>query len=203
MKINNFVVSKKNLNSKFKYGLKFIPERVLNKYSDYMLVVLRKNFKNKEFYNICFKKTTGFNNFTFDEEKFKEFIDFLNNFYKSLWKGKREDEFTIDDENKKIVLTLLDEKHMKISSVKGENRVFFLLNKEEFKEYILSLDAIYRERKILNSLESTDIDFIKKEEKKELYLETLYILLNSSIDNRDEDRFNTISKEINRIKRWL
>lgn len=76
-----------------------------------------------------------------------------------------------------------------------------MLNKEEFKQYILSLDAIYRERKILNSLKSTDIDFIKKEEKKELYLETLYILLNSSIDNRDEDRFNTISKEINRIKK--
>ncbi|MDU1443010.1 hypothetical protein [Clostridium cochlearium] len=199
MKIDNFVVSRNILNSKFKYGLKFTPERVLNKYSDYMLVVIKKNFRNKEFYNMCFKKSTGFNNFTFTKDKFKNFIDFLNNFYKGTWSEKKEEEFDID--NKKIILTILNDEHIKISSVKDENRVFFLLNKEEFREYILSLDAVYRERKILNNLKNTKIDYMKKEEKKELYLETLYILLNDSIDNKDENRFNIISKEINRIKR--
>ncbi|NMA57467.1 MAG: two-component sensor histidine kinase, partial [Clostridium cochlearium] len=52
-----------------------------------------------------------------------------------------------------------------------------------------------------NNLKNTKIDYMKKEEKKELYLETLYILLNDSIDNKDENRFNIISKEINRIKK--
>lgn len=201
MKINNFVVSKSILNSKFKYGLKFIPERVLNKYSDYMLVVIGKNFKSEEFYNMCFKKSTSFNNFTFNEEKFKVYISFLKNFYKDLWNEKRDEEFISDNKNKKILLTILDEKHIKISAIKEEKRVFFLLNKEEFKEYILSLDAIYRERKILNSLKNKNIDFIKKEEKKKLYLETLYILLNGSIDNRNKESFNVISREINRIKK--
>lgn len=201
MKINNFVVSKSILNSKFKYGLKFIPERVLNKYSDYMLVVIGKNFKSEEFYNMCFKKSTSFNNFTFNEEKFKGYISFLKNFYKDLWNEKRDEEFISDNKNKKILLTILDEKHIKISAIKEEKRVFFLLNKEEFKEYILSLDAIYIERKILNSLKNTNIDFVKKEEKKKLYLETLYILLNGSIDNRDKESFNIISREINRIKK--
>ena len=201
MKINNFVVSKSILNSKFKYGLKFIPERVLNKYSDYMLVVIGRNFKSEEFYNMCFKKSTSFNNFTFNEEKFKVYISFLKNFYKDLWNEKRDEEFISDNKNKKILLTILDEKHIKISAIKEEKRVFFLLNKEEFKEYILSLDAIYRERKILNSLKNKNIDFIKKEEKKKLYLETLYILLNGSIDNRNKESFNVISREINRIKK--
>lgn len=200
MKINNFIISKKNLNSKFKYGLKFIPERVLNKYSDYMLVIIRKNFKDKNFYNICFKKSIGFNNFTLNEEKFKEFINFLNSFYKTLWNEKKYDEFIIDDENRKIVLTILDETHIKISSVKEEMRVFFVLNKEEFMEYILSLDSIYREGKILNNLKNLNMNFIKKEETNQLYLETLYVLLNNSIDDRDRERFNIISKEINRIK---
>lgn len=200
MKINNFIIPKKNLNSKFKYGLKFIPERVLNKYFDYMLVIMRKNFKDKNFYNICFKKSIGFNNFTLNEEKFKEFINFLNSFYRTLWNEKRYDEFIIDEENKKVVLTILDETHIKISSIKEEIRVFFILNKEEFMEYILSLDSIYREGKITNNLKNSNMNFIKKEDTNQLYLETLYVLLNNSIDGRDKERFNIISKEINRIK---
>lgn len=206
MKINNFVLPKNTLGNRFKYGIKFIPERTLNKYLDYILFVVKNDHIGKEVYNLCFKRGNVFNNLVFSQNSLKEYIDFLGNVYNSTFSNNLniEEEFCIK-EGQKIVISSLNDNYLKICSVKegmgNSLRVFFVLSKEELGEYLASLNALYREIKIVKELENPNRCFLRQKEKDNLYLDSLYILLDDALDRRDEEMFKLLSQEIKKIVR--
>lgn len=208
MKISNFVLSRNTIDNRFKYGIKFVPEKVLNKYLDYMLVVLKKLNEKEDGFNLTFKKDKLFNNIQLSTNEFKTYINMLYDFYNSLGEEKNvEVEFITKNSKDKIILTSLNDDHIKVCSVKQnfdeEKRVFFILMKEELIDYITSLNAVYRENEIQRNLNGVSKGFIRKSERDALYLQTLYIWANQALDNKDIKAFELISSEIKKIKEDL
>lgn len=208
MKISNFVLSRNTIDNRFKYGIKFVPEKVLNKYLDYMLVVLKKLNEREDGFNLTFKKDKLFNNIQLSTNEFKTYINMLYDFYNSLGEEKNvEVEFITKNSKDKIILTSLNDEHIKVCSVKQnfdeEKRVFFILMKEELIDYITSLNAVYRENEIQRNLNGVSKGFIRKSERDALYLQTLYIWANHALDNKDIKAFELISSEIKKIKENL
>ncbi|MPM93663.1 hypothetical protein SDC9_140803 [bioreactor metagenome] len=208
MKISNFVLSRNTIDNRFKYGIKFVPEKVLNKYLDYMLVVLKKLNEKEDGFNLTFKKDKLFNNIQLSTNEFKTYINMLYDFYNSLGEEKNvEVEFITKNSKDKIILTSLNDDHIKVCSVKQnfdeEKRVFFILMKEELIDYITSLNAVYRENEIQRNLNGVSKGFIRKSERDALYLQTLYIWANQALDNKDIKAFELISSEIKKIKENL
>lgn len=208
MKISNFVLSRNTIDNRFKYGIKFVPEKVLNKYLDYMLVVLKKINEKEDGFNLTFKKDKLFNNMQLSTNEFKTYINMLYDFYNSLGEEKNvEVEFIAKNSKDKIILTSLNDDHIKVCSVKQnfdeEKRVFFILMKEELIDYITSLNAVYRENEIQRNLNGVSKGFIRRSERDALYLQTLYIWANQALDNKDAKAFELISTEIKKIKENL
>lgn len=211
MEINNFTLSNHYKSEKFKYGMKLIPNKSLNRLTDNLIVYIEKNVVGKDKYNICFKKKIDYNlacnSYRLSRKKFEEYILFLTEFNGKYCNDKNniEDEFIIEDENK-IIITSLNKKYIKISSIGSNNdsltKIFFTLLKEELSIYIAALKKILREVKVDNSL-SYQMEYlinpINKKERDKLYLEALYAFANSILDNGNREAFNLISKEINRI----
>ncbi|WP_097027523.1 hypothetical protein [Clostridium peptidivorans] len=208
MKISNFVLSRNTIDNRFKYGIKFVPEKVLNKYLDYMLVVLKKLNEKEYGFNLTFKKDKLFNNIQLSTNEFKTYINMLYDFYNSSEKEENfEVEFIAKNSKDKIILTSLNDNHIKVCSIKenfnGEKRVFFILMKEELIDYITSLNAVYRENQIQRNLDGVSKEFIRKSERDALYLQTLYIWTNQALDNKDIEAFEVLSSEIKKIKENL
>lgn len=208
MKISNFVLSRNTIDNRFKYGIKFVPEKVLNKYLDYMLVVLKKLNEKEDGFNLTFKKDKLFNNIQLSSNEFKTYINMLYDFYNSSEKEESlEVEFIARNSKDKIILTSLNDDHIKVCSIKEnfseEKRVFFILMKEELIDYITSLNAVYRENEIQRNLNGVSKGFIRKSEREALYLQTLYIWANQALDNKDIKSFELISSEIKKIKENL
>lgn len=208
MKISNFVLSRNKIDNRFKYGIKFVPEKVLNKYLDYMLVVLKKVNEEEDGFNLTFKKDKLFNNIQLSNNEFKTYINMLYDFYNSLGKEENvEVEFIAKNSKDKIMITSLDDEHVKICSIKEnfseEKRVFFMLMKEELVDYITSLNAIYRENQIQRNLDGVSKGFLRKSDRDALYLQALYIWANQALDNKDSKAFELISSEIKKIKENL
>lgn len=203
MKISNFVLPKNTLGSRFKYGVKFIPERTLNKYLDYILFVVKNDHIGKEVYNLCFKRGNTFNNIIFSQNNLEEYIKFLGNVYENVFYNNLNiEEFSIK-EGQKIIISSLNENYLKICSVKegidSSVRVFFVFSKEELGEYLAALTALYRETKIIKELEKPNKCFLRQKEKDKLYLNTLYIFLDDALDRRDKQMFELLSEEIKKI----
>jgi hypothetical protein len=208
VKISNFVLSRNTIDNRFKYGIKFVPEKTLNKYLDYMLVVLKKLNEKEDGFNLTFKKDKLFNNIQLSTNEFKTYINMLYDFYNSLGEEKNvEVEFITKNSKDKIILTSLNDDYIKVCSVKQnfdeEKRVFFILMKEELIDYITSLNALYRENQIQRNLNGVSKDFIRKSERDALYLQTLYIWTNQALDNKDIKAFELLSSEIKKIKENL
>ncbi|PRR77778.1 hypothetical protein CLLI_21660 [Clostridium liquoris] len=204
MKIDNFVLPKNTLGNRFKCGIKFIPERTLNKYLDYILFVVKSGHKGEEVYNLCFKRGNAFNNLVFSQKSLEEYICFLQNVYNSTCSDNLniEEEFLVK-EGQKIVISSLNENYLKLCSVKegigASFRVFFVLSKEELGEYLLALNAFCREKKIIKELEKPNKPFLRQKEKESLYLNTIYILLNEALDRKDKKMFEVLSGEIKKL----
>ncbi|WP_027624102.1 hypothetical protein [Clostridium lundense] len=204
MKINNFVLPKNTLGNRFKYGVKFIPERTLNKYLDYILFVVKNDHVGKEVYNLCFKRGDIFNNIVFSQNNLEKYIEFLTNAYKNVFSNNLNiEEFSIK-EGQKIIISSLNENYLKICSVKegidsSQKRVFFVFSKKELGEYLVALTALYREIKIVKELEKPNKCFLRQKEKDNLYLNALYVFLNDALDRRDKQMFELLSQEIKNL----
>ncbi|WP_125153024.1 hypothetical protein [Clostridium rectalis] len=201
MDINNFVLPKNALQNKFKYGIKFIPEKALNKYSHYMIVVVKSSLKGQGLYNICFKKNKNFNNYELNQNEFEEYINFLKSFHSHFQNKKRiSEEFFIKDKKQYITLSTLNDNYIKLCTEKEyeniKKRIFFVISKIELFQYINSLNAIYAELKMSKKLCNINNYFLVKKEKNKLYLNTLYILADEALDRKDRETFYMISREI-------
>lgn len=208
MKISNFVLSRNKIDNRFKYGIKFVPEKTLNKYLDYMLVVLKRLNEKEDGFNLTFKKDKLFNNIQLSANEFKTYINMVYDFYNSSEKEEGlEAEFITKNLNARINFTSLNDNYIKVCSIKeslnGEKRVFFILMREEFIEYITSLNALYRENQIQRNLNGESKEFIRKSEKNAIYLQALYIWINQALDNKDIKAFELLSSEIKKIKENL
>nr|WP_241393025.1 IDEAL domain-containing protein [Clostridium tetanomorphum] len=168
-----------------------------------MLFVAKNDFKGQEVYNLCFKRSNEFNNFVFTQNKFTHYINFLKKVYFNVKNSLDIEEEFLVKEGQKIVISSLNENYLKICSIKenkiSNSRVFFVLSKEEIGEYLIALNAFYRERRIVEELNKTTTGFLRKIEKDKLYLNALYILINEALDSRNENMFKILSKEIKRF----
>lgn len=201
MEINNFVLPKNGLGNRFKLGIRFIPDRALNRYLDYILFVVKNDFKGDELYNLCFKAGRKFNNFIFDKNSFEEYLSFLKTIDSSEYspENKISKEFLIKGDGHKITISSLNEKYFKMCSVKGEEKVFFVVTKEEIMQHFSALSSLYREKVMTEKLNKPLKNFLREYEKKEIYLGALNVLLNEALDRNDKEKFIILSNEINRV----
>ncbi|GAA0719257.1 hypothetical protein GCM10008905_07020 [Clostridium malenominatum] len=203
MEINNFVLPKNALGNRFKFGIRFIPDRALNRYLDYILFVVKNDFKGEELYNLCFKAGRKFNNFIFDKNSFEGYLSFLKTIDGSEYspENKISKEFLIKGDEQKVIISSLNEKYFKVLSVKGEEKVFFVLTKEEIMQHLHALSSLYREKIMAEKLSKPLNNFLREYEKKEIYLGALNILLNDALDRNDKEKFIILSNEINKMKK--
>lgn len=211
MEISSYTLSRDNEGEKFEYGIKLMPHRTLDKFTDSMVISKEKSVVNKDIYNICFKRRQGvkvvLNNFTLNEECFKQYIDFLINFNKSFDSIDEniESEFIINNGDK-IIISSLNKDYIKISSEKvgnsSLNKVFFTLFKTELQAYIKVLKSIYSKEETVSSLGyqmSYLINPLSKAERDSLYLEALYVFIDNALENRNKYAFDMLSREVQRI----
>ncbi|OFH99381.1 hypothetical protein CLOACE_22510 [Clostridium acetireducens DSM 10703] len=206
MKISNFILSKWGKEKKIIYGVEFIPNKTLNKTTDNMSVVLIKTLDKSLHYKVLFKKNKSLNvinnEFYFSIKRFKGYINFLSKFMKLMYKEYHKNirkQFFINYKNK-IVVSSLNNKYIKICALKKNKSVFFILSIEELNSYIESLKEIYLMKAIVKYLNyknnNTDVNLLSKEDKNNLYEETLKILIDDALDRKDKIAFTLLSKEL-------
>lgn len=201
MDIDNFTLPNSISKSKFKYGIKFIPERVLNKKVDYILIIIKTEFDNSETYSLCFRKGSKFINVELNYKDFKEYKEFLEKCGKYIYCNNNIDEvFKLHKQRKNINIKSLNNEYFKLSCRKEDGNIFFSLGKDELEEFIQATLTIFRERNIVNKLHDVRLDFLSVENKNELYLKVLYVLLDNALDLKDKKRFNVICREINKLR---
>lgn len=203
VEINNFVLPNNALGNRFKLGVRFTPDRTLNRYLDYILFVVKNDFKGEELYNLCFKKGRKFNNFTLTRDSFQEYLSFLKSIDDCEYspENKIYKEFIAKGEKQKIIISSLNEDYFKVCSVKEAEKVFFVLTREEIVEHLCALYSIYREKVLVDKLNKSSNNFLKVNEKNEIYLNALNILINDALDRNDKNTFNILCKEISKFKR--
>ncbi|NMM64759.1 hypothetical protein HBE96_19315 [Clostridium sp. P21] len=211
MKINNFVLYGNSEKDSFAYGTKFIPKRTLNKSTDFMIASVEKHVSGKDTYSILFKKHSNSkvhtNSYNFTKGDFKKYIDFLTEFTIDMIDNKSnlEKNFIVNGQVQ-ITLNSLNKEYVKICAIKQKenyiSRIFFTLLKKELLTYINILKNIYLGKEIVSSL-CYEMGFLinplSKQERDDLYLNTLYILADSALDTRNEMVFNSISREIQKV----
>lgn len=211
MEINDFVLSKSSQGEKFQYGVKLMPNRTLDKLTDRMIISKEKDISKTDIYNIGFKRRQGHrivsNNFTLCDKSFNQYMDFLLGFYESSFEVEKniKSEFIIENWGK-IILSSLNKDYIKISSEKTENssleKVFFALLKTELLVYIKILKNVYFGKEIASSLNYSMgylINPLSKADRDHLYLEALYVFIDSALDHKNKCAFDMLSKEVQRI----
>ncbi|MBV7276503.1 IDEAL domain-containing protein [Clostridium sp. PL3] len=207
MKINNFILSGSSESEDFEYGMEILPKKIPNKLTDRINVSIEKKIIGKNRYNLSFKRKVKFeiinNNYNLSKEIFGKYINFLVSFIYGLSKSK--EEFNIENQGR-IMISFLNEEFIKIVAIvnnnDNSNKVFFTLSKQELLIYIEILKNIYFERYVdiySNYQMNYLVNPITKEERKNIYVGALYAFIDSALDNRDEDMFYQLSKEINTI----
>lgn len=211
MEINDFVLSKNAQGEKFQYGVKLMPNRTLDKLTDSMIISKEKDISKTDIYNICFKRRQGHrivsNNFILSEKSFEQYMDFILKFNESSFTVEKsiKSEFIIGNLGK-IILSSLNKDYIKISSEKTGNssldKVFFTLLKTELLAYIKVLRNIYSGKEIASSLNYSMgylINPLSKLEREQLYLDALYVFIDSALDHRNRHAFDLLSKEVQRV----
>ena len=211
MEISSYILSKHSESEKFEYGVKLMPNRTLDKFTDSMVISKEKSISNIDVYNICFKRRQGFrivlNNFSLSQDCFKQYLNFLIRFNEKNQELETniKSEFVIQNWGK-IILSSLNKDYIKISSEKVDSssldKVFFTLLKTELLSYIKVLENIYLGKETASSLSYEMghlINPLSKKERDNLYLDALYVFIDSALDNRNKHAFDMLSKEVQRV----
>lgn len=207
MEISNFVLSKRE--DDFSYQIKLIPNKVLNKMTDYIIV----SFDDLINCNLSFKKNVNReiidNQYSLTKDELERYINFLNGINDKLVNNEHIDfrEFNIKD-GEKIVINSLKRNCVKMCSIKNDkdkqSRNFFVLFKDELAAYIKVLKKVYFGDKPAVKYDSEFLlNPITKKERDEIYLEALYVLANGTLDLKDKEKFEVISSEIKSLDKVL
>ena len=203
MDISNFVVLKEHENGDFEYGIKLIPKRSMDKFVDSIFISNVSNIKGYSDYKISFQKRCGFNtvlnDFKLGEKDFLSYIEFLSEFKSSSFKSSK---FKVRNFGE-IELTYLQSDMIKISSTNGCNKLFFTISKEELAYYIWILKKVHRENldNFFNPYKNPTMNPITSMEKRKLYTEILYILIDGALDSNNEELFYSLCNKL-KISCW-
>jgi hypothetical protein len=200
MEISKFILPK--IEDDSSYQIKLIPDKVLNKMTDYIIV----SFNDLINCNLSFKKNINRqiidNQYSLTRDELKRYINFLNKINNRFMNNEHIEykEFIIKN-GEKIVINSLNQDCVKMCSIKNnvdkQNRNFFVLFKDEFTTYIKVLKQVYFGNKPKIKYDSEIfLNPITKKERDEIYLEALYVFANGALDLKDKRRFEAISSEI-------
>lgn len=203
MEVSNFILSKKN--DDFLYRVKLVPNKVLNKMTDYIIVSVDDSINC----NLSFKKNinreTINNQYSLTKDELKRYINFLNKINHKLINdiSIESEEFNVEN-GEKIVIDSLNENCIKMCSIKNygsnQKRNFFMLFKDELTIYIKVLEQIYfGNRPVVKYDSQFLLNPITKKERDEIYLEALYVFANGALDLKNRANFDAISREIRNI----
>lgn len=205
MESNNFITLSHNESKKFLFGIKMIPEKVMDRFTDSFIISIEKNLHHWDKYNIIFKKRcsndVSINSYVLTKKTLKSYIDFLQDFAENFDSCDNNtcSVFPVDNQGE-ITLKVLHSTCLKLSStnLNGESsfNLFYVLKKNELLIYIKKLKALYSGKEIDSYMSLLDIHFLTKKEKDSLYINTLFILADSSLDLKDKKSFNIITNEI-------
>ncbi|MFL0196694.1 IDEAL domain-containing protein [Clostridium sp. WILCCON 0269] len=202
MDISDFIVSDKQKHNGFEYGIKLVPKRAMDKFVDSILVLARKNISECNKYKISFKKRCGvktiLNDFELTEKDFLIYIEFLTVFKNS---NNRIERFQVGNFNT-IELTLLSKKMIKISVEKNGTKLFFSISKKELEFYISMLKNMYLDNAGKSSIYHMNyiVNPLIKKEREKLYTEVLYTLIDGALDNKNEELFRSLCKELKSVR---
>lgn len=198
-------------NNELVYGVEFKTNKALNEYTDKIKILHHKHVLGEEYFELCFNRVYRGklikNKFYLLRNEFILYVFFLKNFnniLKHLTKKEVniEHDFLFKDQGR-IVLSLIGEKFVKLSNeMYTGKRIFFILDKEEFSQYIDLLEKIYYEQNNLdmkNCVNNTGY-ILSKEEKNKLYLDALYAFADEALDRKDESGFYSICNEIKKLE---
>lgn len=196
--MSNFIVLKEHENGDFEYGIKLIPKRAMDRFVDSIFISNVNNVGGCSNYKISFQKRCGFNtvlnDFKLEKKDFLDYIEFLSEFKDSSFKSKK---FKVKNSGE-IELTYLQSKMIKISSVNGRNRLFFTISEEELAYYIWMLKKVHREN--LNSsfgfYKRSVMNTITSLEKRKLYTEILYTLIDGALDSNNRELFYSLCNKL-------
>ncbi|WP_368488584.1 IDEAL domain-containing protein [Clostridium sp. BJN0013] len=202
MDISDFIVSDRKEHNGFKYGIKLIPKRAMDKFVDSILILARKNINGHSKYKISFKKRCGFktilNDFELEEKDFLNYIKFLTNFKTS---NNKSEKFQVENFNS-IELTFLNKEMIKISVEKDSTRLFFSISITELEFYIGMLKNMNLDNVGKSSIYYMNyiIEPLMKKEREKLYTEILYTLIDGALDNKNEKLFSSLCKELKSVR---
>ena len=202
MDMSDFIVSNTKEHNGFKYGIKLVPKRAMDKFVDSILVLARKKINEHSRYKISFKKRCGFktvlNDFELEEKDFLNYIKFLTNFKTS---NNKSEKFQVENFNI-LELTFLNKEMIKISVEKDSTRLFFSISISELEFYINMLKNIYSDNMKNPSIYYMNyiINPLMKKEREKLYSEVLYTLIDGALDNKNKELFNSLCKELKSVR---
>ncbi|AYD39974.1 hypothetical protein D4Z93_05375 [Clostridium fermenticellae] len=205
MEISNFILSK--VEDDFSYQIKLIPNKVLNKMTDYIIV----SFDDLINCSLSFKKNVNReiidNQYSLTKNELEKYINFLNRINDKLTHDEHIDlqEFRIKD-GEKIVINSLKRNCIKMCSIKNgedrQSRNFFVLFKDELAAYIKVLKKVYFGDKPAAKYNSEFLlKPITKKEYDEIYLEALYVMADGALDLKDKEKFEVISSKIKSLNK--
>lgn len=202
MDISDFIVSNTKEHNGFKYGIKLVPKRAMDKFVDSILILARRNINGHSKYKISFKKRCGFktilNDFELEERDFSNYIKFLTDFKTSINKSEK---FQVENFNT-IELTFLNKEMIKISVEKDSTRLFFSISIAELEFYISMLKNMYLDNVRNSSIYYMNyvINPLMRKEREKLYTEILYTLIDGALDNKNKDLFSSLCKELKSVR---
>lgn len=215
MESNNFISLSKQSGRKLIFGIKMIPDKSMNRLTDKLAVYIEKHINHRDKYYISFSKKCSndilMDSYMLTKKELKSYIDFLNSFYQNfdLTSGRIEDNFIFEHIGV-VSIKILHSDFLKISSASSNTLqqpcLFFILSKNELFSYVNKLKAIYSGKEIdnyfnssFNAISSPGIRTLTKKERDSLYVNTLYLLADNSLDLKNKKAFNSISKEILKV----
>lgn len=215
MESNNFISLSREKDKKLLFGIKMVPDKAMDRLTDNLVIYIEKRVNHWDRYYLAFRKKCSnsilTNSYLLTKKALKSYIDFLQNFYDNFDLAKEVTcpEFRFDSSGY-VSLKVLHSNFLKVSSVKTDAapvmNLFFVLNKNELISYINKMKSIYTGKEIdtyFNLSFSNMCDLkthtLTKREKDSLYINTLYLLADNSLDLKDKKAFNVISKEILKV----
>ncbi|NEZ46842.1 hypothetical protein FDF74_06395 [Clostridium niameyense] len=198
-------------NNELIYGVELKNNKALNKYIDKIKILHHKHVLGEEYFELCFNRLYRGkvikNKFYLLRNELILYIFFLKNFNNILRHLTKkevniEHDFLFKDQGK-IVLSSIGEEFVKLSNeVYGGKRIFFILDKDEFSQYIDLLEKIYYKKNNLDMgyyINNTRY-ILSKEEKNKLYLDALYAFADEALDKKDKSGFYSICNEIKKLE---
>lgn len=216
MESNNFISLSREDDKKLFFGIKMVPDKAMDRLTDSLSIYIEKCLNHWDKYYIIFKKKCSndirVNSYGLTKKGLRSYIDFLQNFYEDYDSVNNNISSNFNFGNIGTVsLKILHSNYLKITSRKSDDAIpslnlFFVLGKKELLSYITKLKAIFSGKEIENYFESSfnkmsciTTQPLTKKEKDSLYINTLYLLADNSLDLKDKKAFSNISKEILKV----